>query len=51
LKAETGRTVILIEDMLDTDPQPAQAVFYLEEAIALVTSGEAEAAQTVLVAP
>jgi hypothetical protein len=51
LESGTGRTVILIENKLDTDPQPRQAESYLEEAAALVKSGEAKTAHTVLVAP
>jgi hypothetical protein len=51
LESGAGRVTILIENKLDTDPQPRQAESYLEEAAALVTSGEAEAAHTVLVAP
>jgi hypothetical protein len=51
LESGIGRTIVLIENKLDTDPQPQQAESYLEEAAALVTSGFAEAAHTVLVAP
>ena len=51
LKSRTSRTIILIENKLDTDPQPRQAKSYLEEAAALVVGGEANAAHTVLVAP
>jgi hypothetical protein len=51
LESKTGQTIVLIENKLDSAPQPRQAESYLEEAIALVASGEAVAAHTVLVAP
>lgn len=51
LESEATQTIFLIENKLDTPPQPRQAESYLEEAEALVASGEAHAAQTVLVAP
>ena len=51
LESPDRRTIILIENKLDTAPQPRQAESYLEEATALVNSGEASAVYTVLVAP
>ncbi len=51
LESEAGRTIVLVENKLDTDPQPRQAESYLEEAVALVAGGEAQAVHTVLVAP
>jgi hypothetical protein len=51
LESKAGRTIVLIENKLDTAPQPRQAESYLEEAAALVTSGDAVAVHTVLVAP
>lgn len=51
LELSGRRTVILIENKLDTDPQLRQAESYLEECDALLSSGEAEAAYSLLVAP
>jgi hypothetical protein len=51
LETETSRIIFLIENKLDTAPQPRQAESYLEEATALVASGEARGAHTVLIAP
>ncbi len=51
LESEAGRTIVLIENKLDTDPQPRQAESYLEEVAALIACGEAQAVHTVLVAP
>jgi hypothetical protein len=51
LESEAGRTIVLVENKLDTDPQPRQAESYLEEAVALVAGGEAQAVHTVLIAP
>jgi hypothetical protein len=51
LECEDGPTIFLVENKLDTAPQPRQAESYLEEAVALVTDCDAQAAYTVLVAP
>jgi hypothetical protein len=45
------RTLLLIENKLDTSEQPRQAESYREEAQLLVSRGEAERALTVLVCP
>lgn len=46
-----GRSVILIENKLDTSEQPQQAESYREEAQLLVSTGAATAVHTVLVCP
>jgi hypothetical protein len=45
------RTVLLVENKLDTSAQPLQAESYREEAALLVSQGEADAVFTVLVSP
>lgn len=48
IEGQAGKTIILIENKLDTAEQPRQAESYAEEARTLVDRGEAIVATTVL---